>query len=307
MKSRHRLLCAGLAFLPADFSTAIAQTMAPAQTPTSFSFMLPRTVLDVTITYSYADCYYLEGDETKTPNYVFKTVPTVSARAIPDNYLHVKSIETAAIANATWADNSFSITTFPGTHILSSVGTHATDETSQIVGNVLTGVVKLVSVAFPFGALAKAEKSLQDKSQEANSAAHIKCNASDDPNADIKRSKEAITALQKALRGDPPADGEIVKIGEGEKPQDTMARIQALQNLMTQEKDDQIITIKATVDPGYTEVDNTPTSDDNFPAPPTTPSAIRGIAETPVQIASFSIPKEKLKKVFSEQIKTIEL
>lgn len=116
------------------------------QTP-AFSWTLPKTVLDVSITYEYVDCVIFNLSK----QYKIKVTPTVVARAIPDPEWGFRTQSTGDL-KAGWQDNDITITTFANSHILKTISSHPVGEGATIISNVLSGIGKIVAVALGVGA-----------------------------------------------------------------------------------------------------------------------------------------------------------
>jgi hypothetical protein len=143
--SRHFAISAALIG-----AAILSNTAAKAQTantvPPVYSWMLPKTVLDVSIIYTYAECK-VGGADGKTAHYKFNVVPTVTSRSAPDEIPGWRTVDTNDLISF-WNDQNITIGTYSGTHILSSVAANPTSQIGTIVGNVLTGAVKLAALSF---------------------------------------------------------------------------------------------------------------------------------------------------------------
>jgi hypothetical protein len=197
--------------------------------PPTYSWMLPRTVIDVTIVYTYAGCTIDSGKK----HFKIKITPTLTARAIPDRLPGLRTVKTQDLISF-WEDRNISITTFGGSHILNSVGANPTNQGSTIIGNILGGVSKIVAIGLGVAAPAAAGVPPQ---------VSIDCPDEVDPAKQIKDYQKKIHSLEVELSTGPADD--IQK-------RDT-AQIQALQNLMAEAQSKMSLTLKATIDPGYTD------------------------------------------------------
>lgn len=200
-----------------------------------FTYMLPRTVLDTTIVYAFDSC----ADTPTGAQLKIKITPTIVSRSIPDLHVGPKTIDPADLG--AWSqDRSISLKTFAGTHILNSIGSQPTSQIGTIIGNVLGGVTKLVAVGLGVVA-AEANVPAPPKSR---------CGAAQDIADSISKAQKQIRTLQDALANtNSPPDETTQKRDQAE--------IQALQTQITSLQADQTrttITIKKTIDPGFTPI-----------------------------------------------------
>jgi hypothetical protein len=229
-------------------TAAVAQS---AETvPPVYSWMLPKTVLDVSIVYTYAECK-VNG---KTAHYRFNVVPTVTTRAVPDKIPGWRTVDTNDLISF-WNDQNITIGTYAGTHILSSVAANPVSQIGTIIGNVLTGAVKIAALSFGVAAPAAATP----EGHEAD------CPNADDPASAIKGYRTSIQKLESDLASGTNTD----------TPQNVMIKVQALQNLMADAQSELSLTIKATIDPGYVAPDKIQVDlDEPAPAPTSAPAPI---------------------------------
>jgi hypothetical protein len=216
----------------------------------AFSWTLPKTVLDISITYQYTDCLKTSSGDRR---YIIKVTPTVIARAIPDPIYGGRAI-TPGQLNTAWQDRNLNMTTFANSHIINTVGAHPVGQAATIIGNVLTGIAKIVSIPIALGAPLAADETW------------VKCEDKvDKPDPDptnpnpghlIQYYQQKILALQKTLGGDNVSDTQQKQVS---------AQIQALQTLLQQAQAKMSFAIKTTIDPGYTDPKNVPVGTD---APP---------------------------------------
>jgi hypothetical protein len=197
----------------------IAPAFAEDVDPPRFTWMLPRTVLDVTVLYTYGGM--VDGQSK------IKITPTITARAVPDVFAGHRKIPTKSLVSF-WEDRNITITTANNTHILTSVSSNPVNQTSSIIGNILGGVGKLVAVSLgvPAGTIAASDKQCPDNWAPL-----------------VESQKTKMRELQLELATGPADD--IQK-------RDT-AQIQALQALLTDEQSKMSLTIQGTIDPGYTK------------------------------------------------------
>jgi hypothetical protein len=239
--------------------------------PPVYSWMLPKTVLDVTIIYSYAECTV--GPDGKTAHHKVNIAPTISSRSVADKISGWRTVDTNTLISF-WNDQNITITTYSGNHILNSVAANPTSEASTIVGNIFTGVVKLGALAFGVAAPAAARPA----GQETN------CPSPDDPTSTIKGYKNTIQQLETALANGTNTD----------TPQNVLAKIQALQSLIADAQSKLTLTIQATIDPGYIAPDKIQV-DPHASAP--TPSGEPGPIATNGLIASLTPSADQIKNL----------
>jgi len=236
--------------------------------------MLPKTVLDVSIVYTYAECKV--GTDGKA-RYKFNVVPTVTSRSAPDKIPGWRTVDTNDLVSF-WSDQNITIGTYSGTHILSSVAANPISQIGTIVGNVLTGTVKVAALSLKVAAPTTLGEKLPGQESD--------CADVDDPGSAIKGYKKAILTEETNLANGKNTD----------TPQNVMAKVQALQNLMADAQSKLTLTIKATIDPGYVAPDKIQVDPDE-PAPEqnSTPAPIA----TTGLIASLKPSDGQLKKLFT--------
>lgn len=213
-------------------SAAFAQERGDLQ----FSWMLPKTVIDTTILYTFESC----GPDAKNPangdKLKVKITATLAARAIPDKIAGVLAMDTAKLKSF-WQDRNVSLQTFSGSHILQAIGSAPTDQTSTIIGNILGGIVKVVGiglgVASPAANVPKANCAIGDGSAQES----VK---------QIKTYKDDIETLEKQLG---------MGVAEEATQKKLAAQIQAKQTLMADLQAKLTITVKQSIDPGFSPLD----------------------------------------------------
>ena len=123
--------------------------------PTRYTWVLPRTVLDTTITYSFQDCAFDASKNTAIAR--FKITPTLAPVRLPTCGRELGRDPFPSINFSRFSRTKASRSRRSKTsHILSSIGSQPADQTGTIIGNVIGGVTKLVSVAAGVGAIAAA-------------------------------------------------------------------------------------------------------------------------------------------------------
>ena len=208
-------------------SFASAQDQSPA-----FSWTLPKTVLDVSVTYDYAGCVMAGGNR----QYRIKVTPLVAARGIADPVAGWR-IQPTGDLRANWKDRNLTIATFANSHILNTVSAHPVGQAATIINNVLGGIGKIVGIAIGAAPLAAdAATGATDCPDDVNNPGH-----------QITTYKGQIQKVQEKLAGD--------NVSDSQQKQYT-AQLQALQTLLQQEQARMTFTIKATIDPGYIDPKN---------------------------------------------------
>jgi hypothetical protein len=194
-----------------------------------YSWMLPKTVIDTTVVYTFEGC----TDSDSGANLKVKMTPTLVGRPVADIYVGRRGINLAQLKSI-WQDRNISVQTFTGSHILQSIGSAPVGQVGQIVGNILGGITKLVAVGLGVGAEAAPPPP----------GAKSKCGAANDTAQKIKSLQQTMRNLQTEL-----ANGS----DDATQKKDT-AEIQAIQSLVSALQTDLTITIKETIDPGYSPI-----------------------------------------------------
>ena len=230
-----------LIFVIAGFVAASSSGWAEDASP-AYSWTLPKSILDVSITYEYAGCVYVGGGK----EYKIKVTPIVTPRGVPDPVPGLRTQSTGAL-HARWQDRNLTITTFANSHILNSVSAHPVGRGAEIIGNVLSGVGKIVGIGFGgMGAIPSLD--VGDCPDDNTNPSH-----------QINGYKKDIRKAQEKL-----AAGNV---SDSQQKQYT-SQIQALQALLQQEQARMSFTIKATIDPGYTDPQSVEVGSDAPPAVP---------------------------------------
>jgi hypothetical protein len=233
--------------------------------PLRYTWMLPRTVIDMTIVYTFDSC----SDTDKGAEMHIKITPTLVARAIPDTSVGRLGINPNDLI-AFWSDKSISLQTFGGSHILNSIGSAPANQAGQIIANILGGVTKLVAVGFGVPAVAAAPPA-----GPAVAAAVSKCGTAKKTKDDLNNLKTKIKSLQADLENG---------VGDATQKKDA---IEALQTEMTSLQTDLTLTVKKTIDPGFSPIEiNTNTENSKKP---------NSIDKTG-KIAAFDLSDRQLKK-----------
>jgi hypothetical protein len=148
--SRAACLCAAAAFLAGCGAgnkrppAALGQTVPPV-----LGWRLPKTVLDVTVTYVPVNCI----DTAAGPLIKVKATAEAVARAVPDPDLGsdfpngLVRVDTGDLASF-WTDASVGYTLHPDSGgLLKTLSSHPVNQTGTIIGNFLTGATKLATAA----------------------------------------------------------------------------------------------------------------------------------------------------------------
>ena len=230
-----------------------------------FSWMLPRTVIDITIVYAFEGC----ADSDKGAELRIKITPTLVPRAIPDTSIGRLGINPNDLVSF-WNDKSVSLQTFAGSHILNSIGSAPASQVGQIAANILGGITKLAAVGL--GVAAAAPAAIPP------SAAVSKCGTAKNTKAEIDNFKSKIRSLQAEI-----ANG----VDEATFKKDT-GEIEGMQNLISSVQADLTLSIKKTIDPGVSPIEIN--SDAETSRPP------RDI-EITGRVASFDLSDKQLAKL----------
>jgi len=201
-----------------------------------YTWMLPKTVIDATIAYTFEDC---------TDNKLkLKITPTLVARSVPDTIVGRVAVDTEALKSF-WEDRNISIQTFAGSHILNSIGSSPTSQVGQVAGNILGGIAKLVGVAL---GVPVSVESLATNPPPASPPPAPQCGTSEGSAAAIATQIKALKTKIKGFQTDL-----LSGVDEATQKKDNAA-IQAAQSLITNLQDQLTITIKTTIDPGVSPI-----------------------------------------------------
>jgi hypothetical protein len=210
---------------------------------TRFTWMLPKTVIDATVVYTFQSC------EKGSPK--IKITPTLVARTLPDPLVGQKQLPTDVLESV-WEDRNISLQTFAGSRILNSIGSAPTSQVAQAAGNVLGGIAKIVGIFL--GAATTTSTAVNDTTPPP-----VNPVCANDPNLKSAQSiaqkisdlKDSITTLQMNL---------ALGVDDATQKKDT-ATIQAAQALITILQDKLTITIKTTIDPSVGPIQPDPDND----------------------------------------------
>jgi len=256
--------------------------------------MLPKTVLDATIVYTFDGC----SDDKTSLN--VKITPTLTPRTIPDPLVDQMGIDPHTLESF-WQDGNITIQTFSGSRILNSIGSSPTSQVGQIGGNILGGLAKIVGVFLGVpaagGLLAKTPSCPEPTPAATGTAAGKATAATTDTKPE--RAIDIFTRIDylknNIIKKDQNdlADG----VDEATQKKDTAA-IQAAQTLISTLQNELTITIKTTIDPGVSPVDVDPNQDKvvfNYPVRQSADPAANSIANSGL-IATFCPSIDQLKK-----------
>jgi hypothetical protein len=229
-----------------------------------YSWMLPRTVVDATISYTFVSC---TEDGNNGATLQLKIVPTLVARAVADTWVGPRGPNLKDLQGF-WQDRNISIETFSGSHILNSIGSQPVGEAGQIVGNIVGGIAKLVGVGLGLA-------------ESAAPPVKSKCGAANDLALKLDRAQQAIKALYSELASN---------LDDGTRKK-KLEELQSLQASVSVLQADLTLTIKGTIDPGFSPLD----INSGAVLKQLTNEAPRPIANSGL-IASFNLSSEQLKK-----------
>ena len=197
-----------------------------------YTWMLPKTVIDATIVYTFDGC--------KDGVAKVKIAPTLVARTLPDPLVGQLKVDTRPLVSF-WQDKSISIQTFANSRIISSAGSSPTGQGAQIIGNILGGIVKVAGLAIGLPGVVAEEKGppkpvCEDQNTQ-NTGPWVV--------SQIETLKKNISDAQLRL-----ANGEA----DADQKKDAAA-VQAAQTLITTLQEKVALTVKTTIDPGVSKVE----------------------------------------------------
>ena len=203
MKSQLAMAVAATAVIVAWTVPANAQSNANGQ----YAWMLPKTVLSVTVNYTLTGCHDQAGvghPDIKIDVSIVKQ-PAPDTDIGPDFPGGLVAVPASSL-NAFWQDKTITIKTEAGSQILLSVGAQPSSQVATIVGNVLTSAVKLTAIGFGVPAAAQGQGPPPAPTCAAALTLLQKLNEAKDQStsatlsaADQARYATQATALQKAL------------------------------------------------------------------------------------------------------------
>jgi hypothetical protein len=195
------LILSGCSGVPPVSTSSTDGTLAASPT---FSWMLPKTVLQVEAKYTLTDCRVEKGKlraivnitTAVTPSYIADPSPGPLAR---DGWIILDTDK----LHTFWQDHQIEVKTYQGTHVLQQLSTTATDQTGQIVSNVITSVTKLAGIAFGVPT-ASGQSEVQDCTPGKQRIGDVESKTKDlakvDPNgAQGKRLTQQIQSLKNSL------------------------------------------------------------------------------------------------------------
>src|SRR5262249_13341530 len=244
LKSRVLSALAGVGLTAVVFGgNGVAQEM-PAYN-VKYSWMLPKTVLDTTITYTFDSCAnYGPGVGNKRGAHVkLKVSAAITPRAVPDTPLGRQSFLPSQLESF-WQDRSINLKTFSGSHILNTIGSMPSSQAASITANILGGLVKLVAVGMGVPAVPLTTGPAPSNPPPAAS----ECGSAQAIVEKIKENQGKLAELQTSLAGGVDDGMQKTINGQIQAYQTLIANLQA-------ELAKSSIVIKRTIDPGYTAVD----------------------------------------------------
>jgi hypothetical protein len=197
-----------------------------------YSWMLPKTVLDTTISYTLEDC---KDDASLGAQLTVKiAAPSIVPQYIPDTSVGLRSLD-PALLKSFWQDSTITVLTFPDTNILQSLASNPVNQVATIVGNVITGITKLVAAA----------SGVSPASAPSTPKPVSKCGTAKDDIKTLADMQDALKAAQKRLADPNITDAQATEINK--KIANLQVGIGILQNALT-------LTFKRTIDPGVTAI-----------------------------------------------------
>lgn len=106
-----------------------------------FSWALPKTTFDVDATWTFKRCV----ETKKGPQIVADAAINITPIAVADPSINFVYLDVAK-SSSFWQDHSFDVHTAPGTHLLLSFNSSATNQTGPILGNFIKGAVAIAGV-----------------------------------------------------------------------------------------------------------------------------------------------------------------
>lgn len=195
-----------------------------------YAYMLPKTLIDANISYTFKGCQENDGFAK------IAITPTLTPRAVPDLFVHQRVFDISFFESAKVTDRNISLATYSGSRILSSIGSQPTNQTGQIISNILTGATKLLAVGLGT-ASAQSEGSAEISVCTKTKAYEL--------SKDVEAKQASINGWQELL-----AQG----VNEAGSKQ-LNAQIAAAQALIAADQEKLTLTVKATLDPGITSAD----------------------------------------------------
>ncbi|NPV20369.1 hypothetical protein [Bradyrhizobium aeschynomenes] len=116
-------------------------------TPARYTWMLPKTVVSVTATYTLTECSDAPRKLVVTPNITLSNVSEPDIDLGPDFPNGMVGFQ-PTLLNSFWNDNNITVKTSASSHILSYLGAQPTNQTGSILSNLVASSTKLAAVAF---------------------------------------------------------------------------------------------------------------------------------------------------------------
>lgn len=116
-------------------------------TPARYTWMLPKTLVSVTATYTLTECSDSPRKLVVTPNITLSNVSEPDIDLGPDFPNGMVGIQPTLLGSF-WNDNNIAVKTSPSSHILTYLGAQPTNQTTQILSNLVASSTKLAAVAF---------------------------------------------------------------------------------------------------------------------------------------------------------------
>ncbi|RDV01070.1 hypothetical protein DXH78_17660 [Undibacter mobilis] len=214
----------------AVFGLLATTTGAAADPEAKFTWTLPRTVIDATITYTFEDC-----DDRNGVSVTIK--PTLVARPVPDSVVGTLDISSSTLQSWT-SDHSVTIKTFQNSHILQSIGATPVSQAATIANNIFSGIGKIAALVLGVAPLAASTEVTREK-----------CGSASADKDKIVRLKGTLVGLQQA----------ILDATTEEQRKAAVAKVDAYQTVLASwtiaSAAAHTLTLQATIDPGFTPID----------------------------------------------------
>ena len=102
-----------------------------------YTWMLPKTVIDVSVRYDFVNC-------NADGRIEFNITPTLTVRSIPDPKVGLVSVELDPLKSF-WQNSYVQVGTYERSHILKSIGSQPSSAVNAIFSNIVSGVTSLVA------------------------------------------------------------------------------------------------------------------------------------------------------------------
>jgi hypothetical protein len=201
---------------------------ASADAEAKFTWMLPRTVLDATIVYTFVNCDDQHGIKVAIK-------PTLVSRPVPDTGIGALDVSSTTLES--WSsDNSVTIKTYQGSHLLQSIGATPVSQAATIASNILSGIGKIVALALGVAPAAV-------------TPTHNKCGSAWSDKDKIEKLRDKLIKAQQ----------DVLEASTDELRKSAAAKVEAYQTVLTSWSTASAtvhsLTLQATIDPGFTPIE----------------------------------------------------